>query len=151
MFVEAEPWNTPTNLESKEGWLYLGRQIIEGLDQGNYHSFLDALIEQLELRNEQAIVTNSFERRIAHENLRPLVISLRQAVRAEPAASEIALPAQRPFTAKCQVRELLEQATTEVLLVDPYIGIATVDCFRLVTTPARILPADGSKGDRGRI
>jgi hypothetical protein len=43
------------------------------------------------------------------------------------------------FSAKSKVRDLLETATGEVFIVDPYIGVGTLDCIRNLTVPVRLL------------
>jgi hypothetical protein len=143
VFVIEEPWDEFH--QGKQEWLFYARQIVRGTGTGNGHAFLDMLLEQLEFRNENATVTHTFERRIAHENLRPLVRTLRTAFDEEPAGSEIALPASTPFRAKSEIRDLAALATTDILVVDPYVGVATLDCLRDATTAVRILTGDGPR------
>jgi hypothetical protein len=123
-------------------WLAVARQLVEQLEYGNNRAFLESVVEQIGLRNSEAIANSSFERRTAHQELIPLWRSVSDAIESEQSLSEIAVPAQRPFTAKSHIRELLQPATTEILLVDPYIGVATLDCLRDVKTSVRILTAD---------
>ena len=124
---------------SRVEWLAVATRIVQGLENGNMRAFLSSLLEQLETRNATAIASTTWERRDANEALRPLLQDLTKAQTALGAPSEIALPARSGFSAKSQVRELLEQATTPIFIVDPYIGVGTLDCLRTLTQPVRLL------------
>ncbi|HKQ08157.1 MAG TPA: hypothetical protein VJ464_23730 [Blastocatellia bacterium] len=52
---------------------------------------------------------------------------------------EIAVPEDRPFSAKSQVREFLAAAETSITIVDAYVGLGTLDCLRDVIYPIRLL------------
>jgi len=54
-------------------------------------------------------------------------------------AREVVIAEDRPFTAKAEVREFLEKAETEIFVVDPYIGVGTLDCLRTAKCPIRVL------------
>ncbi len=125
----------------KQQWLAAARQLVERLEQGNHNLLLQTLLEQLEVKNAAAIGRTSFERREAHELLRPKIEELRKTFEKAGTPGEIAVPEGSPFSAKSQVRELLATAITPVLVVDPYVGIGTLDCLRDVTTLIRKRPA----------
>lgn len=124
---------------SKQEWLAVARQLVEQLEQGNYYVLLQALLEQLEIKNVTAIGNTDWERRTAHDRLRPKIAELSTYFENAGAPAEIAVPEGSPFTAKSQIRELLATAATPVLVVDPYVGVATLDCLRSVSTPIRLL------------
>lgn len=130
-----EFWSSST----KQEWLAVARQLIENLEQGNYHVLLQTLLDQLEIKNVTAIGNTDWERRTAHERLRPKITELRTEFDRAGAPAEIAVPEGSPFTAKSQIRELLATASTPVLVVDPYVGVSTLDCLRSVSTPIRLL------------
>jgi len=130
----------------KQQWLAAARQLVARLEQGNHNLLLQTLLEQLEVKNAAAIGRTSFERREAHELLRPKIAELRKTFEKAATPGEIAVPEGSPFTAKSRVRELLATATTPVLVVDPYIGIGTLDCLRDVTTLIRLLTANIEPG-----
>jgi hypothetical protein len=123
----------------KQEWLALARQLVESLEQGNHRLLLQTLIEQLEVKNVTAIGNTDWECRTAHERLRPKIAELQTEFDQGSVPAEIAVPEGTPFTAKSQIRELLATASTPILVVDPYIGIATLDCFRSVRTSVRLL------------
>src|SRR5262249_47040624 len=54
-------------------------------------------------------------------------------------AREIVVAEDGPFTAKSEIREFLERAETPTLIVDAYVGVGTLDCFRTMKVPIRLL------------
>jgi len=131
-------WSSST----KQEWLAVARQLVEQLEQGNYHVLLQTLLEQLEIKNVTAIANTDWERRRAHELLRPKIAELQAEFEKAGAQAEIAVPEGSPFTAKSQIRDLLATASTPILVVDAYVGVATLDCLRLIRTPSRLLTGE---------
>ena len=115
---------------TKQEWLAVARQVLEQLEQGNYHVLLQTLLEQLEIKNVTAIGNTDWEGRTAHERLRPKTAEFRTHFEKVGVPAEIAVPEGSPFTAKSQIRELLATASTIVLVVDPYVGVTTLDCLQ---------------------
>lgn len=130
-----ELWSSST----KQEWLALVRHVVANLEQGNHRLLLQTLLDQLEVKNVTAIGNTDWERRTAHERLRPKIAELRVEFDQAAVPTEIAVPEGSPFTAKAQIRELLATASTPVLVVDPYVGVVTLDCLRSVGTSVRIL------------
>jgi hypothetical protein len=130
-----ELWSAST----KQEWLALARQLIENLEQGNHRLLVQALIEQLEVKNVTAIGNTDWERQTAHGRLSPKIAELRAEFDQAAVPAEIAVPEGSPFTAKSQIRELLATASTPILVIDPYVGVATLDCLRLASTSVRLL------------
>jgi hypothetical protein len=128
-------WASSTSKE----WLAVARQLVEQLEHGNYRVLLDTLLEQLEIKNVSAIGRTDWERRTAHERLRPKIADVQAEFEKTGAQAEIAVPEGSPFTAKSQIRDLLATASTPILVVDAYVGVATLDCLRSVSTPIRLL------------
>jgi len=123
----------------KQEWLALAHHLVKSLEQGNHRLLLQALIEQLEVKNVTAIGNTDWECRTAHERLRLKIAELQTEFDQGSVPAEIAIPEGTPFTAKSKIRELLATASPPILVVDPYIGIATLDCLRSVPTTARLL------------
>ena len=69
------------------------------------------------------------------EQLKPLLDG-------DPLPAEIAVPDNKPFTAKSAVRDFLASSETDLLLVDAYVGPGTLDCLIDVKHPIRILTGD---------
>jgi hypothetical protein len=128
----------------KAQWLAAAKQILGQLEQGNYYIFLQTVLEQLDMKNAVAIGNTSWERQTAHTTLRPRITELRTYFEKPGLPSEIVVPEGSTFTAKSQIRELLATASTSVLIVDPYIGVATLDCLRSVSTSIQLLTGAAS-------
>jgi hypothetical protein len=133
-FDEAIIWKHGTF-----NWLGAARQLVERIDHGNHYGLLDSLVSTLEQRNKTAIARTDWERRDAHQSATPKIDQLEAALRNHGVAREIVVAEARPFTAKAEVREFLERAETAILLVDPYVGVGTLDCLRTVRVPIRLL------------
>ena len=112
---------------------------------GNNRRLLDTLLPSLLTRCESGIANTTWERRDFHTGMRPRLVELDEAIKKAGGAglpAEIAVEEKRPFTAKAEVRDLLSNAQTVVLLVDNYVGIGTLDCLRAVDKPIRILTGE---------
>lgn len=130
-------------------WFSVARQLLENPDLENTRLLLASLLEQFEARNATAIARTDWERRAAHETLRPIVKDLTTSLSQIGAPSEIVVPPGKRFSAKSKVREHLAEATTDILIVDPYIGLGTLDCLRLVGNPIRLLTAEAPTAIEG--
>jgi hypothetical protein len=128
--------------ERKTQWFRVAKQIIDNVDQGTNYVLITELIDQLDAKNSIAIAQTTYERRQANEALAPRIHELREALRNVASPSAITVPDASPFTAKADIRAMLATATTEILVVDPYVGIGTLDCFIGVTQPIRLLTGD---------
>jgi hypothetical protein len=120
-------------------WLGAARQLVEQIDHGNHYQMLESILDALEQRNKTAIGRTDWERREAHQYATPKIEKLMAALREPGVAREIVVAEDKPFTAKSEVREFLEKAGTPTLVVDPYIGVGTLDCFRTMKVPIRLL------------
>jgi hypothetical protein len=120
-------------------WLGAARQLVEQLDHGNHYQMLESVLGALEQRNKTAIARTDWERREAHQYATPKIDKLIAALREPGVAREIVVAEEKPFTAKSEVREFLERAETPTLVVDAYIGVGTLDCFRTMKVPIRLL------------
>lgn len=134
--LEEQTWS-----RTKQAWLVIARQLVDNLEQGNHHALLQTILEQLDIRNTTAIAHTDFERRAAHKSLVPIIAALRTSFSEAAAPAEIAVSEGSTFSAKSQIRDLLATASTEVLVVDSYIGVVTLDCLRSVHQKIRLLTA----------
>lgn len=119
--------------------LAVARRLIEGLDQGNHRVMLEAVLEQVDLRSRKGMDNDDGERRAFHVMLFERISDLRNRLGESAIPRELAVPEDKPFAAKSEVREFLEKANTPILIVDPYVGVGTLDCFRSVKVPVRLL------------
>jgi hypothetical protein len=120
-------------------WLAVARQLVERIDHGNHYQMLESILGAIEQRNRTAIARTDWERRDVHEYASPKIEKLIAALREPGVAREIVVAEDKPFTAKSEVREFLERAETPTLVVDPYIGVGTLDCFRTMKVPISVL------------
>lgn len=120
-------------------WLSVARRLVERLADGNHHVLLETLLDQVEIRNTKAMGDPGWEGVAIHKALQPKIAELHSALGQAAAPAEIAVAKGSPFSAKSQIRELLATATTDVVIVDPYVGVGTLDCLRSVTHYIRLL------------
>ena len=85
------------------------------------------------------IVKTSWERRDFHEEMSARLEQLRPLIDGPTTPIEISVSDGRPFTAKSEIRDLVAKSDGPVFLIDAYVGISTLDCFRDVPHPIRIL------------
>jgi hypothetical protein len=115
---------------NRKPWLAPAREIVMKLDHGNTRRVLDSILDLADNRNSDSIAHTDWERRDYHGSMASVIKEARALLEASSVASEITVPAGHVFSAKSKVRELLETATTEIFLIDPYVGIGTLDCLR---------------------
>ena len=120
-------------------WLPVAGEIVRGLDTGNNRRLVDAILDLASSRNSDSVAHNSFERREYHSGMTSTISEARAILRESAAPSEISVSAGSFFSAKSRVRELLDTAQGEVFIVDPYVGVGTLDCLRALEVPVRIL------------
>ncbi len=120
-------------------WLSIARELITKLEHGNSLRLLDSLLDFADSRNIDGIAHTSWERQDFHRNMAPVIREAQTLLEASAAPSEITVAAGNVFSAKSKVRELLETATGEVFIVDPYLGLGTLDCLRSLTVSVRLL------------
>ncbi len=120
-------------------WLSVARELTTNLEQGNCRRFLDSLLDLADTRNNDGVAHTSWERQAFHENMTPVIREAKKFLETSAAPSEIAVAAGNVFSAKSKVRELLETTAGDVFIVDPYVGLGTLDCLRNLTVPIRLL------------
>jgi hypothetical protein len=102
---------------------------------------LESILLALEQRNKTAIARTDWERRDACQCATPKIERLTAAFEESGIAREVVVAENRPLVAKAEARELLEKAETEIFVVDPYVGVGTLDCLRSANYPIRLLTA----------
>jgi hypothetical protein len=132
-------------VNSERRWVSVAKALASNLNQGNTRFLVENLIELCETRNSQSVANTEWEQRTVHSNLTSVVREARELLDKEAAPTEITVSAGNPFTAKSKIRELLETSTSEIFVVDPYVGVGTLDCFRGLTVPIRLLTANHSQ------
>jgi hypothetical protein len=117
----------------------VARQLVEGINIGNHRAFLDAILEHLEVKNASLVASTDWNERSFHIAMTKRIKRLREDIGEPEIPSELTVDENRQFTAKSEIREFLHKATTEVFIVDPYVGVGTLDCLRDVNLPIRLL------------
>jgi len=119
--------------------LGISRRLIERADFGKHGPMLEAILEQAEIRSRKARTDASAPDYLIHYGLQAKMQTLKEALHENAIPREIAVSEDKPFSAKSEVRELLAKAETGILVVDKFVGIETLDCFRSVKVPIRLL------------
>lgn len=142
--VDFESLNPYTEQYGKS-WLPFARELTQNLDKGNHSRLLDSMLDLADDRNSDGIAHTTWQRQAFHEDLVTTLREARELLSTSAAPSEIALRAGSVFSAKSKVRELLETASDEILIVDPYIGVGTLDCLRGVSVSIRLLTGNATQ------
>lgn len=129
-------------LDADRNWLSVAKALGKHLAEGNTRTLVDEMIALAETRNIEGIANSSFERRDAHYRLSSIIDEVKGLIETSSAPREVSVPAGSVFSAKSKVRELLETANQALFVIDPYIGLGTLDCLRGITIPTRLLTAD---------
>jgi hypothetical protein len=119
--------------------LGIARRLIEHADFAKHSLMLEAVLYQAQIRNLKARSGATGWDNNIHYRISEKIEMLRTALEESGIPHELVVPQDRPFSAKSEVREFLEKASTPILAVDPYIGVGTLDCLRSVKHPVRIL------------
>jgi hypothetical protein len=127
---------------NRPSYLRFARRLIVQKEIGNNRRILESLLPSLFLRCDEMVGKTSWEKKAYHQEMVSRLDQLRPLLDSRGIPSEIAVPDDQPFTAKSQLREFLANAETEVLVIDGYVGLGTLDCLRDVTHPIRLLTGD---------
>lgn len=118
--------------------------LIIGIEQDNRRRFLEILVPSLLNRAREGAANSQWDAQDFHRTMVRNLELIEQSLSEGKLPEEITVSEKKPFTAKSAVRELLNAAQTDVTIVDNYIGIRTLDCFRDVKQPIRLLTGSRS-------
>src|SRR5437762_7788638 len=127
LFDEGVEWDHERNEPSH---LAIARRLVTEMEHGNNRRILEALLPSLFIRCSEMIVKTSWERRDFHEEMSARLEQLRPLIDGPTTPIEISVSDGRPFTAKSEIRDLVAKSDGRVFLIDAYVGISMVDCFR---------------------
>jgi hypothetical protein len=136
LFDEKLDWDYT---RSQANHLALAKRLLTQIEHGNNRRILETLLPSIFIRCSEAIAKTDWERREYHQQMDARIQVLRPLLEGEQTPRDIAVPDNKPFTAKSEIRDLVSKAEGELLLVDAYVGLATLDCLRPVEYPIRIL------------
>jgi len=120
-------------------WLSIARELTDKLEHGNTRRLVDSVIDLADSRNNDGVAHSNWERQAFHQEMTSVIRDAQKLLETSASPSEITVAPGSVFSAKSKVRELLETTTTDVLVVDPYVGVGTLDCLRNLTVPIRLL------------
>ena len=120
-------------------YLELSTRLIVHIDHGNHRRFLETVIPNLQSRCAESVAKTAFEKREYHEQMERQLWKLMPLLGTPSIPAEITVAENQPFSAKSVGREFIARAETDVTLVDPYVGVGTLDCLREVTHSVRLL------------
>lgn len=116
------------------------RSLIRNIEHSNNRRFLLTLASSLVSRAREGVAhARGDEKRQHHQSMVDLLVALESELQVGGLPGELSVPENNPFTAKSESREFLGQAETEVIVVDNWVGISTLDCLRDVTQSIRLL------------
>jgi hypothetical protein len=122
----------------------LAKKLISQSEHGSNRRFLESIVPSLLSRCKEGIAKTEWQGRDFHEQMESRLQRLVILMDDQKIPAEITVSENQPFTAKSVAREFLGKAETNITIVDPYIGLGTLDCLRDVRFPIRVLT-----GDRG--
>lgn len=109
------------------------------IEMGANRSLLDTIVEVIDLRNSNGIANSRFERFEMHREMSGRISQTKEDLGEAEIPSEITVEDGKEFTAKAEVRDFFAGAEDGLLVIDPYVGPVTLDCFRSVRVPVRLL------------
>ncbi len=105
--------------------------VSKNLDRSENRDFLLKIISEIgEYVHSASQAVPMMYRKDQFGELFERLVRINQIVKGSTLEEEITIPKESPFTAKSIIREFLSKAKTEILLVDAYVGVRTLDCFR---------------------
>lgn len=119
--------------------LTIAKRLVTQMEHANNRRILEALLPSLFVRCSEMVAKTSWERRDFHAEMEARLEKLRPLLDGPTTPIEVSVPDGRPFTAKSEIRELVAKTDGPLFLVDAYVGIGTLDCFRDIQHSIRIL------------
>lgn len=117
----------------------LAKLLLTKPEVGRNKEFLTTLLSSLGNRVDEAIANTDWEKREFHRSMWPRVSPLLEIMKDSAIKTEVTVKPNNPFSAKAEVRELISNATTPIIVVDNYIGLGTLDSLRTASQPIRLL------------
>jgi len=131
--------NICADLVRAGNWLPVIKELVVNISHNNHRAFLKALLDSLIRQAEQGIGNTQWEAREAHQNALADLKIAEKILSKDALPDEISVDESRHFSAKSEARQFLSLAETEILIVDPYLGLGTLDCLVDVQVDVRIL------------
>jgi hypothetical protein len=107
--------------------------------------FFKALLPDLLKRCNERIANSTSEDLIYHQQMLHQIEGFQLLLREPKAETEIKTPGSYIFSVKSEVQTFLRAANTDLIIVDPWIGIDTLDCFVGIKSKIRLLTGKSPK------
>lgn len=142
LFEVCELYDIKYDIYGDIARMKFARMLIAQIEHNNHRRFLEMLVPSLISRSQEGIARNTYKRQEVHITMNSNLAELFSCLNEEKLPEEVSVPEAKPFTAKPEVRDLPSSAETEIIIVDNYIGLGTLDCFRDVKQPIHLLTGD---------
>lgn len=116
--------------EGQIAFMRTARRLITEIEHSNNRRLLEALIPSLLSKSRNGIANTKWAAQEYHSAMEIRILDLQSLLERDKIPEQITVEEQKPFTAKSEVREFLENASTPITIVDNYIGVGTLDCLR---------------------
>jgi hypothetical protein len=114
--------------EGNQPFFAFAKSPLMAIEVGNNRRCLETIISHLLVKCDERYANTSFETQNHHGNMWKHLKTLEGILGEPEIARELTVTEGKPFTAKSEVREFLKPMTTGVVVVDNYVGHATLDC-----------------------
>jgi hypothetical protein len=125
--------------ETDSSLMKFSRQLITKIEHDNNRRYLEALVPSLLSRAKKGVAETRWDKQEFHRTMDSNLEDLSSQLGKSKLPEEISVPESSEFTAKSKVRELLGSAETEIIIVDNYVGLSTIDCLRDIKHPVKLL------------
>jgi hypothetical protein len=120
-------------------YLQLIKAVVSNVNSPSHRRFLDELLNDMLARCQELIRISSKEDQLYHEQMLPLFDQFRDILDTRPEPEKISRPSGLSFSTRGEVSSFIGESRTDVTLVDPQMGVVTLDCLRSVSGATRLL------------
>jgi hypothetical protein len=125
--------------------LQLVKSVVADVNTPSHRRFLNELLSDMRNRCQERIRISSKEDQLYHEQMLPLFDQFGSILRGRPEPVATKRPSGLHFSTRGELSTFIGEAHTEVTLVDPEMGVVTLDCLRSVSEPTRLLTSAASR------
>ncbi len=126
-------------------YMKLAKTLTTTNDRQSTQRFLKALIPDLLKRCNERIANSTSEDLIYHQQMLSQIEGFQLLLREQRGETKLKTPDSYIFNIKSDVQTFFKTAKTDVIVVDPKIGVDTLDCFVGVKSKIRLLTGKNPK------
>ena len=120
-------------------YLKLAKTLSETTGLHNTQRFFKALLPDLLKRCNERVANSTSEDLIYHQQMVRQIEGFQLLVREQKGETKAKIPGNFIFSSKTEIQTYFSTAKTDVLIVDPWIGVGTLDCVVGVKSQIRLL------------